>query len=105
MGAASMAITRLAFACVAVALVLGVALSDDVSEEKMSTMSKEELIAQLSSTQKEAALTRSQLATANNRITDLHARIQHQQEGAALNEKQRVVAEKHKKYQVKQQEA
>merc|ERR1712054_405781 len=72
---ASMAITRLAFACVAVALVLG------------------------------AALTRSQLATANNRITDLHARIQHQQEGAALNEKQRVVAEKHKKYQVKQQEA
>jgi hypothetical protein len=100
-----MAITRLAFACVAVALVLGVALSDDVSEEKMSTMSKEELIAQLSSTQKEAALTRSQLSTANNRITDLHARIQHQQEGAALNEKQRVAAEKHKKYQVKQEEA
>merc|ERR1712046_182537 len=71
---------KLAFACVAVLLVFN-ALGDDVTEQHMSEMSRSELAAQLSATQKEAALTRSQLAAANDRISAMEIALQQQHEG------------------------
>merc|ERR1711907_534335 len=95
---------KLAFACVAVLLVFN-ALGDDVTEQHMSEMSRSELVAQLSATQKEAALTRSQLAAANDRISAMEIALQQQHEGAVLTEKQRVVAERNKKAGEKKKEA
>merc|ERR1711907_462528 len=95
---------KLAFACVAVLLVFN-ALGDDVTEQHMSEMSRSELVAQLSATQKEAALTRSQLAAANDRISAMEIALQQQHEGAAVTEKQRGVAERNKKAGEKKKEA
>merc|ERR1712046_237294 len=95
---------KLAFACVAVLLVFN-ALGDDVTEQHMSEMSRSELAAQLSATQKEAGLTRSQLAAANDRISAMEIALQQQHEGSVVTEKQRVVAERNKKAGEKKKEA